>query len=68
MKSSLVSPCYRCGRPAHLRCAVCARTACRSCLDEDERLCRDCSKAAGKGAAPSAAGHPPSRRARVLAP
>jgi hypothetical protein len=63
MKGAIVSTCATCGRPAHLCCAVCGRTNCQACLDEDERVCKQCQAAAKKGSHPLVAG-PPSRKVR----
>ena len=58
----LVGSCARCGAPATLRCAMCARTVCRNCLDEDERFCPDCVEIRKKTKGSAGPPLPPSRR------
>jgi len=58
---SLVGQCQRCGAPAHLRCTVCGRTLCVSCLDTEERICPDCVAVQKRQKGFPTVKHPPSR-------
>lgn len=63
----LIGSCQRCGAPASLRCAFCARTVCRNCLDADERMCPDCvhlQKKQAKHHGVASSPPPPSHRMR----
>ncbi|MCI4335501.1 MAG: hypothetical protein L3K04_07755 [Thermoplasmata archaeon] len=58
---ALVGQCRRCGNPASLRCTVCGRLLCRSCLDSEERICPECTEARRHQKGIPSVKHPPSR-------
>jgi hypothetical protein len=58
----IVGMCAKCGAPASLRCAMCGNTFCRNHLDQDERMCPDCTALQKRQRGSPGVPLPPSRR------